>query len=101
MPIMLHCNGSYDDMVRSIIEKRKLACDPSDMVVSYLMNGRRKIYPTFIKNDRHVSLYMLDVVADDFRLLRINVVAMSPVLLPPHLAVDDNDLVKHENSADH
>ncbi|KAG5615951.1 hypothetical protein H5410_015775 [Solanum commersonii] len=68
--IALHRNGSYDDMIASVIEACELTCEPNDMVISYQMNGRGKIHPTFIKN--HVSLYMLDI--DIYVLiLRINV----------------------------
>ncbi|PHT49790.1 hypothetical protein CQW23_09537 [Capsicum baccatum] len=85
MLILLHRNGSYNDMIRSVIERGELDCESKTVVISYLMNEQGKIHPTFIKNDRHVSLYMLDVVADGSRpLLRINVIPESPTVPPPH-----------------
>nr|AAP45161.2 Transposase-related protein, putative [Solanum bulbocastanum] len=56
LPIALRCNGSYDDMIASVIKADELTCEPNDLVISYQMNGRGKIHPTFIKNDRHESL---------------------------------------------
>ncbi|KAG5600187.1 hypothetical protein H5410_031557 [Solanum commersonii] len=50
-----------------IIEAGELACEPDNLVISYQMNGRGKIHPMFIKNDRHVSLYMMDIAADGSR----------------------------------
>ncbi|KAK6796807.1 hypothetical protein RDI58_004508 [Solanum bulbocastanum] len=44
------------------------------------MNERGKIHPTFIKIDRHTSLYMLDIGIDGSRsTLRINVHARPPI----------------------
>ncbi|PHT94525.1 hypothetical protein T459_02407 [Capsicum annuum] len=83
--IPLRRNGSYNDMIRSVIERKELDCKPKNVVISYLMNERGKMHPTFIKNDRHVSLYMLNVVADGSRpLLRINVIPKSPTIPPPY-----------------
>ncbi|PHT98882.1 hypothetical protein BC332_32187 [Capsicum chinense] len=63
--IPLRRNGSYDDM--------------------------GKIHPTFINNDRHVSLYMLDVATDGSRtLLRINV-------LSGFLTIDEHDSFEEES----
>ncbi|KAG5590980.1 hypothetical protein H5410_041494 [Solanum commersonii] len=71
--IALHHNGSYDAMIASVIEAGELTCEPNDLVISYQINGRGKIHPTLIKNDRHVSLYMLDIGIDGSRpTLRIN-----------------------------
>ncbi|PHT27134.1 hypothetical protein CQW23_33262 [Capsicum baccatum] len=90
-PIPLHRNGSYDDMAQSVIERGELESEPKNIVISYLMNGRGKIHPTFINNDRHVSLYMLDVSADGSRpLLRINVVSMSTTVPLPQPTIDEH-----------
>ncbi|KAK6783983.1 hypothetical protein RDI58_017437 [Solanum bulbocastanum] len=68
VPIALRRNGSYDDMIASVIEAGELTCEPNDLVINYqMMNGRGKIHPTFIKNDRHISLYMLDISIDGSR----------------------------------
>ncbi|KAM3290861.1 hypothetical protein P3S67_019150 [Capsicum chacoense] len=84
VPIPLRRNGSYDDMVQSVIESGELECEPKNIVISYVMNGRGKIHPTFINNDRHVSLYMLGVIANGSRpILRINVVPRSPTISSP------------------
>ncbi|KAH0661605.1 hypothetical protein KY284_026536 [Solanum tuberosum] len=65
------------------------------------MNGRGKIHPTFIKNDRHVSLYMLDIGIDVSRpTLRINVNARPPIE-PTNSFNDDNDLIGNERLGDH
>ncbi|KAF3630505.1 Aquaporin TIP1-2 [Capsicum annuum] len=97
-PISLRRNGSYDDMVRSVIASEELECEPKNIVISYLMNERGKIHPTFINNDRHVSLYMFDVAADGSRsLLRINVVTGSPTILPPQSKIDEHDLFEDES----
>ncbi|PHT32155.1 hypothetical protein CQW23_28492 [Capsicum baccatum] len=108
LPIAVCRNGSYDDLVTSVMESRDLVCEPSDVVISYLINSRKKVNPTIINNDRRVSLYMMDVGDDEFRpILRINVVEKpfeeqlnsSP---PPlrHPIVDD-DLNNYENDDDH
>ncbi|PHU02667.1 hypothetical protein BC332_27918 [Capsicum chinense] len=89
-------------MVRSVIESGKLSCEPNDVAISYLMNRREKIHSTFIRNDKHVSLYMLNVVVDGSRpILRINIIARSPVPPLPHLAVDNDDLDDDECAGDH
>ena len=96
---MLRRNGSYDDMIASIIEAGELACEPDNLVISYQMNGRGKVHPTFVKNDRHVSLYMMDIAADGSRpILRINVIARSPI--EPTNSFNDNDSIKNENLGD-
>ncbi|PHU29064.1 hypothetical protein BC332_01157 [Capsicum chinense] len=83
-PIPLHHNGSYDNMVRSVIESGELEYKPKNIVICYLMNGQGKMHPTFINNERHVSLYMLDVAANGSRpLLRINIIPRSPTIPPP------------------
>ncbi|KAG5580873.1 hypothetical protein H5410_051500 [Solanum commersonii] len=80
VPIALRCNSSYDDMIASVIEAGELTCEPNDLVISYQINGREKINPTFIKNDRHVRLYMLDIGIDVSRpTLRININARHPI----------------------
>ncbi|KAH0776479.1 hypothetical protein KY290_007890 [Solanum tuberosum] len=99
VPIALRRNGSYDDMIASVIEAGELACEPGNMMISYQMNGRRKIHPTFIKNHRHVSLYMMDIAADGSRpILRINVIARSPI--EPTDSFNDNDSVGNDNLGD-
>ena len=62
------------------------------------MNGRGKIYLTFINNDHHMSLYMLDVAADGSRLLlRINVIP-GPLTIPPPLPIiDEHDSFEDES----
>ncbi|KAK4726960.1 hypothetical protein R3W88_031877 [Solanum pinnatisectum] len=68
-------------MIASVIKAGELTCELNDLVISYQMNGRGKIHPTFIKkNDSHVSLYMLDIGIDGSRpTLRINVNARPPI----------------------
>jgi len=101
VPIALRRNGSYDDMIASVIEAGELTCEPNDLVISYQMNGRGKIHPTFIKNDRHVSLYMLDIGIDGSRpTLRINVNARPPIE-PTNSFNDDNDSIGNERLGDH
>ncbi|KAK4735647.1 hypothetical protein R3W88_009908 [Solanum pinnatisectum] len=73
-------------MIASVIEVGELTCEPNDLVISYQMNGRGKIHPTFTKNDRHVSLYMLDIGIDGSRpRLRIHVNARPPIEQQIHL----------------
>ncbi|PHT97824.1 hypothetical protein BC332_33250 [Capsicum chinense] len=98
MPIPLRRNGSYADMVQSVIESGELECEPKNVVISYVMNERVKIYPTFINNDRHVSLYILDIAADGSRLLlRINIVPGSPTIQPPYSTIDEHDSFEDES----
>ncbi|KAK4713250.1 hypothetical protein R3W88_019157 [Solanum pinnatisectum] len=54
-------------MITSVIEACELTCEPNDLVINYQMNGRGKIQPTYIKNNRHVNLYMLDIGIDGSR----------------------------------
>ncbi|KAF3681399.1 hypothetical protein FXO37_02932 [Capsicum annuum] len=101
MSIVLRRNGSYVNMVKSVMESGELSCDQSEVVISYLMNRRGKIYPTRIRNDRHVEICMLCVDSDNSRpILRVKVVGRSreeastsapppPSLLPPLSTVDD------------
>ena len=35
VPIALRHNGSYDDMIASVIEVGDLICEPNDFVISY------------------------------------------------------------------
>ncbi|KAK4710365.1 hypothetical protein R3W88_004878 [Solanum pinnatisectum] len=35
VPIALRCNGSYDDMIASVIEAGELTCEPNDLGISY------------------------------------------------------------------
>ena len=51
------------------------------------------MHPIFIKNDRHVSLYMMDVA-----MLRINVIANFPT--EPTTSFNKNDSVENENLDD-
>ncbi|PHU03285.1 hypothetical protein BC332_28536 [Capsicum chinense] len=97
MPIPLHRNRSYDDMVQRIIESEELECEPKNIVISYVMNGQGKIHPMFINNDRHVSLYMLDISADGSRpLLRINIILESPTIPPPQSTIAEHDSFEDE-----
>ncbi|PHT94988.1 hypothetical protein T459_02870 [Capsicum annuum] len=97
MPIPLHRNGSYEDIVRSVIESGELKFKTNNIVISYLMNGRGKIHPTFINNDQHVSLYMLDVTADGSRpLLRINVIPGSLTISLPQPTINEYDSFEDE-----
>ncbi|KAG5577052.1 hypothetical protein H5410_057186, partial [Solanum commersonii] len=65
------------------------------------MNGRGEIHLTFIKNDRHVSLYMLNIGIDGSRpTLRINVNARPPIE-PTNSFNDDNDSIGNEKLGDH
>ncbi|PHT38677.1 hypothetical protein CQW23_22250 [Capsicum baccatum] len=98
VPIPLRRNGSYGDMVRSVIESGELEYEPKNIVIGYVMNERGKIHPTFINNDRHVLLYMLDVAADGSRpLLRINIVPGSPKIPPPEPTIDEDDSFEDES----
>ncbi|KAF3635039.1 putative BURP domain-containing protein 17-like [Capsicum annuum] len=64
----------HADMVKSVMERGELSCDQSEVLISYLMNGREKIHPTFIRNNRHVELYMLCVDSNNSRpILRVKV----------------------------
>ncbi|XP_049406269.1 uncharacterized protein LOC125869914 [Solanum stenotomum] len=101
MPTALRRNGSYDNMIASVIEADELICKPNDLVISYQMNGRGKIHPTFIKNDMHVSLYMLDIGIDGSRpTLRINV-NVRPPIEPTNSFNGDNDSIGNERLGDH
>ncbi|KAH0715963.1 hypothetical protein KY290_008930 [Solanum tuberosum] len=101
VPIALHRNGSYDDMIASVIEAGELTCEPNDLVISYQMNGRGKIHPTFIKNYRHVRLYMLGIGIDGSRpTLSINVNARPPIE-PTNSFNNDNDSIGNERLGDH
>ncbi|KAK6794369.1 hypothetical protein RDI58_007822 [Solanum bulbocastanum] len=101
VPIALCCNDSYDDMIASVIEAGELTCEPNDLVISYQMNERGKIHPTFIKSDRHASLYMLDIGIDGSRpTLRINVNVMPPIE-PMNSFKGDNDSIGNERLGDH
>ncbi|KAK4723788.1 hypothetical protein R3W88_026567 [Solanum pinnatisectum] len=82
VPIALRRNGSYADMIASVIEAGELACEPGNL------------------NDRYVILYMMDIAADGSRpILRINVInARSPI--EPTYSFNDNDSVENENLGD-
>lgn len=78
MSIVLHCYDSYVDMIKRVMKSRELSCGPSHVVISYLLNKRGKIYPTFINNDRNVKLYMLCVDFNNSRvILRVKVIESS------------------------
>ncbi|KAM3309069.1 hypothetical protein P3S67_010813 [Capsicum chacoense] len=49
------------------MESGELSCNQSEVLISYLMNGRGKIHPKFIRNDRNMELYMLYVDSDKSR----------------------------------
>ncbi|PHU07599.1 hypothetical protein BC332_24088 [Capsicum chinense] len=108
LPITVYRNGSYDDLVASVMENENLDYALSDMVISYLMQSSEKVHPTIINNDRCESLYLMDVGADGFRpILRINVVErpfeeslnLSPS--PPRHPIVAGDLNDYENDDDH
>ena len=112
MFIFLRHSGSYADLVKNIMESGELSCDQSDVVISYLMNGRGKIYQIFIRNDRHVELCILCVHSNNFNpILRVKVVGRSreeasASALPP--VVDDTSMEydcmsgdEWDNSKDH
>ncbi|KAH0773406.1 hypothetical protein KY290_010543 [Solanum tuberosum] len=99
--IALCRNGSYSDMIASVIEAGELTCEQNDLVISYQMNGRGKIHLTFINNDRHVRLYMLDMCIDGSRpTLRINV-NVRPPIEPTNSFNSDNDSIRNERLGDH
>ncbi|KAH0724918.1 hypothetical protein KY284_000783 [Solanum tuberosum] len=101
VPIALRCNGSNDDKIASVIEAGELTCESNDLVISYQMNGRGKIHSTFIKNDRHVSLCMLDIGIDGSRpTLRIHV-NVRPLIEPTNSFNGDNDSIGNERLGDH
>ncbi|PHU18031.1 hypothetical protein BC332_13726 [Capsicum chinense] len=90
LPIAVYHNSLYDELVASVKHSGDLDCASSNMVISYLMHLRKKVNPMIINNDARVSLYMIDVDADDFRpILRINIVdrsfkgPMNSSLYPP------------------
>ncbi|PHT84633.1 hypothetical protein T459_13076 [Capsicum annuum] len=85
-------------MVRSVIESGELECEPKNVVIIYVMNRRGKIHLTFINNDRHVSLYMLDVAVNGSRpLLRRNIVSGSSKISPPQPPIDEHDSFEDES----
>ena len=88
-------------MIASVIEAGKLTCEPNDLVISYQMKGREKIHPKFIKNDRHVSLCMLDIGLDgSMPTLRITVNARPPIE-PTNSFNGDHDSIGIERLDDH
>lgn len=101
MPIALRSNDSYDNMIASVTEANELMCELNDLVISYQMNGRGKIHSTFIKNDRHVSLYMLDLGIDGPRpTVRINV-NVRPPIEQTNSSNGNNDSIGNEILGDH
>lgn len=82
-----------------------MACDPTKLMISYVMNEREKIHLTFINNDRQVATYMLDVTVDGSRpILKINIDIISQVeptnsapSPPLHLEIDDDDSAEYES----
>ncbi|PHT79130.1 hypothetical protein T459_17182 [Capsicum annuum] len=104
LPIVVHRNSSYDELVASVMQSGDLDCASSNVVISYLMHWREKVNPTIINNDACVSLYMMDVDADGFRpILRINVVdrsfegPMNSSPSPPRCPTVDDDLNNYES----
>ncbi|KAF3685237.1 hypothetical protein T459_17434 [Capsicum annuum] len=71
VPISLRRKGSYDDIVRSVIERRELECEPKNIMISYVMNGPRP-------------------------LLRINIIPGSSTIPPPQPTIDEHDLFEDE-----
>ncbi|KAK4713561.1 hypothetical protein R3W88_019468 [Solanum pinnatisectum] len=100
VPIALRRNGSYDYMIASIIEVGELKCELNDLVISYQMNGMGNTSHIH-KNDRHVSLYMLDIGIDGSRpTLRINV-NVRPPIEPTNSFNKDNDSIGNERLGDY
>ncbi|PHT49393.1 hypothetical protein CQW23_09140 [Capsicum baccatum] len=98
LPIAIRCNGSYDELVASVKQNGDLDCSSTNVVISYLMHSRETVNPTIINNDARVSLYMMDVDADDFRpILKISVVdrpfegPMNSSPSPPQCQTIDNN----------
>ncbi|PHU22851.1 hypothetical protein BC332_07958 [Capsicum chinense] len=83
LPIMVGRNGSYNDLVASIIDIGDLNCEPNDVVISYLMNSREKAY---FKN-KGVE-----------RPLEEPLNSSPPLILHP---LFDDDSVEYENKGDH
>ncbi|PHU00211.1 hypothetical protein BC332_29998 [Capsicum chinense] len=108
MPISVHRNSSYDELVASVMQSGDLDCVSSDVVISYLMHSREKVNSTIINNDVGVLMYMMNVDTDGFRIiLKINIVERSfegPLNSSPpsprRPAVDYN-LNDYENDDDH
>ncbi|KAF3639169.1 hypothetical protein FXO38_22820 [Capsicum annuum] len=108
MPISVHRNSLYDELVASVIQSGDLDCASSDMVISYLIYLREKVNPMIINNDVHVLTYMMDVDPDGFRpILRINIVKrsfeglMNSSTPPPRRPTVDDDLNNYENNGNH
>ncbi|PHT77057.1 hypothetical protein T459_20579 [Capsicum annuum] len=108
LPIAVHRNNSYDELVASVKQSEDLDCASSNVVISYLMNSTEKVNPTIINNDARVSLYMMDVDANGFRpVLRINVVdrsfegPMNSSPSPPWCPTVDDNLNDYESDGDH
>ncbi|PHT35062.1 hypothetical protein CQW23_26862 [Capsicum baccatum] len=108
LPIAVRLNSSYEDLVASVMESKDLDCEPSNVVISYLMNSRKSVHLTIIKNGKHVSLYMMDVGVDGFRPILIINVVESPFEEPlnsspplPRCPSVDDDLNKYENDGDY
>ncbi|PHU09299.1 hypothetical protein BC332_21159 [Capsicum chinense] len=51
IPIVVHRNSSYDELVVRVMQSDNLDYVPGDMVISYLMNLREKVNPTIINSD--------------------------------------------------
>lgn len=91
--IVLRCNGLYADTIASVIEAGDITCESNELVIIYQMNVKGKIHPTFIKTDRHVNLYMLNIGIDGSRhTLRINV-NVRPPIEPTYSFNGDNDSI--------
>ncbi|PHU02149.1 hypothetical protein BC332_27400 [Capsicum chinense] len=85
-----------------------LDCVPDDVVISYLMNSRKKVNPTIINSNVCVLMYMMDVDTDGFRpILRINIAERSFEGLvnslepPPLRPTVDDDFSDYENDGNH
>lgn len=64
LSVVLDRNTLYDDIINSLIEYKELSCDCKDTVISYLMNERKRLHLSVIKNDMQVVIYMLDIGVD-------------------------------------
>ncbi|PHU25548.1 hypothetical protein BC332_03880 [Capsicum chinense] len=100
IPIPICRNSSYDEFIASVMQSENLDCEPSDVVISYLINTKEKVNPTIINSDVRVLTYIMDADADGFRLiLKINMVkrsfegSLNSSAPPPWRSTVNNDLI--------
>lgn len=75
---MLRRNGTYDGMIERIIESKNFNCEPSNLVISYLMNVKENVHSSFITNDRLAELYILDITPDGSTSVYVHVFVFLP-----------------------